>query len=151
MLGALYGGRRAAETILQASQFPDADIFPVTEDEPFSEPASPAFISEVCGILLSGLGIVRNETQLTTALELLSLVKANSKRETSRLYLAEAMLKSALERRESRGAHYREDYPETQETYRKMTNAQFRDQVQITFCDLPERREHAYHTEHTAP
>ena len=151
MLGALYGGRRAAETILHESQLPDADILTVTEDEPFSEPASSAFVSQVCGILLSGLGIVRNESQLTTALRRLASVQANNKRESSRLHLAEAMLKSALERRESRGAHYREDYPETRETYRKMTKAQFRDQVEITFCELPERRDYADHTEHTAP
>ena len=150
MLGALYGGRRAAETILHEALLPDADIYPVTEAEPYAQPASPAFISEVCEILLSGLGIVRNEQYLTNALKRLVSVIANNPREKSRLHLAEAMLKSALERRESRGAHYREDYPETRETYQKMTKAQFRDHVEITFCELPERRDHADFPEHTA-
>ena len=146
MLGALYGGRRVAETVLRESALPDADSIPVTEAEPLTEPASPAFIGEVRDILLSGLGIVRNEEQLTDALERLRSVHAQNQRERDRLYLAEAMLISALERRESRGAHYREDYPETREEYRKMSNARFDDRVEITFCELPERRDHADHT-----
>jgi succinate dehydrogenase/fumarate reductase flavoprotein subunit len=34
-----------------------------------------------------------------------------------RLYLAEAMLSSAISRRESRGAHYRSDFPQRDEKY----------------------------------
>ena len=37
---------------------------------------------------------------------------AQTRRLTGRLHTAEAILKAALLRRESRGAHYRADYPE---------------------------------------
>ncbi|MBQ4466120.1 MAG: FAD-binding protein [Oscillospiraceae bacterium] len=145
MLGALYGGRRAAETIA-GGDIPDASetVAAKSETEPFAVPASPVLIRRISEILLSGLGIVRSEQDLLQALgklHALAAEKAYLPRETARFQLAEAMLRSALERRESRGAHYREDYPETSEAYRKPTIAQVQhEQLTITFRTLPERR-----------
>ena len=66
--------------------------------------------------------------------------KIRNRREEQRFHLAEAMLQCALARKESRGAHYREDYPEREEAYRKtllVNNAD--DGIKLTFRDLPER------------
>jgi succinate dehydrogenase / fumarate reductase flavoprotein subunit len=147
MLGALFGGRKSAQTILQdvqdvSSDFPTESL--VRENEPYTEEASPILIESISQILLEGLGIVRNAEQLTQSLKKLkslSQERSYNLREQNRLKLAEAMLLSALERRESRGAHYREDFPEKDESFRKVTIAcRKEEQISITFRNLPERR-----------
>lgn len=68
-------------------------------------------------------GIVRNEEKLKTAFETINQIKADFDRKTrcnslkeyelrNMLVVSELIVKSALLRKESRGAHYREDYPE---------------------------------------
>ena len=149
MLGAIFGGQCAAKDILATGDAaPEPPVPQHTEEpEPLTEPASPAMIEAVSGILLRGLGIVRNETQLCTALEELRAVPAQNAREKNRLLLAEAMLRAALERRESRGAHFRADHPQTDPQYQKTTVAAVTPQgVQITFREIPERRQDAIST-----
>jgi succinate dehydrogenase / fumarate reductase flavoprotein subunit len=52
------------------------------------------------------------------------------------------MLYSALERKESRGAHYRKDYSKQSEEYRKTTVAEYKNgKIKITFREIPEFRE----------
>ncbi len=141
MLGALYGGRKAAESILQnPAEIRESKTN--SEQEKFI-PASPVLIQEISQILLSGLGIVRNQKTLETALEKLKQLSCQRTYhfyEQNRLLLAEAMLASALERRESRGAHYREDYPEKNEDFRKTTIAEYAEQIRISFREIPEKR-----------
>lgn len=159
LLGAVYGGRRAAESIIEimasntsvssaegtvlkvsegsaegmASKARDdsiegavlkADIVkelkrPV-DDKPVY--ARSSFITKERDILLQGMGIVRNETELNSALEKLEGLSAEviSDAENNRLMLGEAMLKSALFRKESRGAHFREDYSECDDSCKKL-------------------------------
>jgi succinate dehydrogenase / fumarate reductase flavoprotein subunit len=84
------------------------------------------------------VGIVRREDELTRALtglqtlwERASRVGVTGHREynpgwhtaldlTSLLTVAEAITRSALERKESRGAHFREDYPDKDATFAKV-------------------------------
>ena len=89
------------------------------------EDARESFIIEVRDILLSSLGIVRNETLLNegiAALDKLALRQLNE-REKERLTLAKALVLSALCRKESRGANYREDYPDRNDDFKGLTKA----------------------------
>lgn len=131
MLGAVYGGKRAAGDILQSTSADDDTTEPgfeeAGENESFFEEAAPEFIKNVSDILLDCLGIVRNEDTLKNSLgrldELTGGLSLND-REKARAELAAAMIKCALIRRESRGAHYREDYPERDESLCTMTSAE---------------------------
>ena len=137
LLGAIYGGRKAAETIITLVRKEEktdknsesATIQDITTDvEKYKtefENAKESFIIEVRDILFKAMGIVRNEKMLSegmTALDKLSNRDLNE-REKDRLRLAKALILSALYRKESRGANYREDYPERNDEYKGMTKA----------------------------
>ena len=144
MLGALYGGQVAAETVL-SEETEEVTERAFTGDEPFTEKASPELIRRLRDILISGLGIVRNETLIKGALSELDELSSESEyncRETARLDFARAMLISALNRRESRGAHYREDHPKKDERYRKRSLAYMSEGRLVTeYGNIPDRRE----------
>ena len=58
----------------------------------------------------------------------------NNYLDIARLNLAKAMLLSAIERKESRGAHTREDYPITLDEFKKKSVARFKDgEITIEF------------------
>ena len=140
MLGALYGGKKSAETVMQELSDMSGSEIKFYSGEPLPE-ASSKIIYQISEILLNGLGIVRNAETLTKALNTLAELNPQNLSEQNRLKLAEAMLLSALNRKESRGAHYREDYPQKNENFRKTTLASMQEnQVQITFRNIPERR-----------
>ncbi|MBR2283892.1 MAG: FAD-binding protein [Ruminococcus sp.] len=152
MLGALFGGKTAAESVIE--ELSGEDNAPETEPaayegtDEYSDPASPELIEKISHILLESMGIVRSESGISAALDRLRALGNDAPaggynaREQNRLRLAEAMLLSALERRESRGAHYREDYPEKREEYRRTTVAELKGgRTEISFRELPERRQ----------
>ena len=155
LLGAIYGGRKAAESaaktvvgldslsnttegVTRAIEKPLYTTKVVTnqveknrmplEIEAYNEEyedARESFIIEVRDILLSSLGIVRNETLLNegiAALDKLALRQLNE-REKERLTLAKALILSALCRKESRGANFREDYPDRNDEFKGLTKA----------------------------
>ena len=136
LLGAIYGGRVAAENI------EDTDQTDIKEMDYSNDKCSPVFDERLASILCDGLGIIRNETEMNTALDRCEELKKEglNKAEENKLTLAKAMLKSAINRKESRGGHYREDYPETDEAYRKVTVAEHDQDIVIKTEDIPERR-----------
>ena len=172
MLGAIYGGKVAAEHIMSAAgaYFPKemqktgaapagnsdaseriavmtdgkAPVLCTVSAEPLTEEASPDFIMRLSKILSDGLGIVRSGQRLQKALYDVQEVEAEAKnlREKNRTALAGAMLRSAMMRTESRGAHYREDYPKKDEALRKKLTASCQEgTVSLNFrqlCDEPE-------------
>jgi succinate dehydrogenase/fumarate reductase flavoprotein subunit len=125
MLGAIYGGMAAAESTYEDCRdnldCPDCLECDAT-DSALSEPASPALILEISDILYGALGIVRNETDLMQALgrlERLAAENSGSIRTLRRIEFAKMMVISALARKESRGAHFRSDFPKRDDRYKK--------------------------------
>lgn len=89
-----------------------------------SKPAVDELSSQLKEIMWNNAGIVRNEKALTEALKTVNELKLEFTQEfkcrdiheyelRSLLIVSELIVKSALARKESRGAHFREDYPET--------------------------------------
>ncbi|MCR4780264.1 MAG: FAD-binding protein [Ruminiclostridium sp.] len=134
--GAIYGGMTAARS---ASGYKDdprlTDGVCRSRDELDCAP-SDAFSASLCYILSEGLGIVRNDSGIRAALDSTQMLDCANEAERAKKALAEAMLYSALGRMESRGAHYREDFPETFGGFRSTTVAVYSGgAVRITFDD----------------
>ena len=137
LLGAIYGGRKVAETIIalthnegKSDKNNESAIMQeiTTGVEKYKtefENAKESFIMEVRDILFKAMGIVRNEKMLSEGLAALDKISERNlnEREKDRLKLAKALILSALYRKESRGANYREDYPERNDIYKGMTRA----------------------------
>jgi len=80
--------------------------------------------------LWNHVGIVRNESDLKEALKIFNQLleelesKASENVEVKKLFdlslVAKAITLGAFKRRESRGTHYRSDYPKERESYRKL-------------------------------
>lgn len=145
MLGAIYGGRIAAQSAMAApAVYAECPDHVPAEYEELSE-CSPQTAAELCDILLSGLGIIRDEGSISAAVEKLDnrvFSGELSQCERRRFQLGRAMLISALERRESRGAHTRSDFPErSDEEFRRTTIALCdHGRIVIKMRDIPERR-----------
>lgn len=161
LLGALYGGRVAAQSIAkQGSAARDTEKQGIaardiaaqgSADPEKSLPAdssdfSAAGAEELARILSKGLGIVRDEAGINEALGELAAfgqkLQQSGKRteaEKRRLKLAEAMLLCARERKESRGAHTRADFPaRDDDNWQKTTAAVFKEgKIHISFREIP--------------
>ena len=142
LLGALYGGKKAADTLMgEISGYVQAE-YESGDDE--IKDAEAGIIKEISGILLGALGIVRCGEDLKNAIDKTDalLRDENYKNARKRLLFGKAMLMSALYRRESRGAHYRSDYPEKDEAFRRIQRAVLKDQnPEIIPVDIPRKRD----------
>ncbi|MFH0702934.1 MAG: L-aspartate oxidase [bacterium] len=85
------------------------------------------FLNQLKEIMWDNVGIIRNEKCLNKALKIINKLKLEFNKEykcnnieeyefRNLLTIAELITKSAIARKESRGAHFREDYPKTAET-----------------------------------
>lgn len=99
------------------------------------------------------LGIIRDEKGLQSGLEAVRKLSESvkekdeadvlilgNKRFKDSCILGEAIILSALNRRESRGAHQRSDFPEELQEYQKTTLARYtKEGIQISFEAIGER------------
>ena len=99
---------------------------------------------KISAVLYRSLPIMRNEADMLEAQRELSALLTPDKNEAEkrRLTLALAMVQSAVNRRESRGAHKRTDYPERDdEHFRKTGVVRYENgKIDLTLRDIPERR-----------
>ena len=168
MLGALYGGQVAAKTILKegesSSLYASEEIsFPQANEESASRPTesaakddtsgtdpegsryeeeTPQITAKMASLLYESLGIIREEKSMRRALEGLSLLlqeEGLTETDRNRIMLGEAILRSALFRKESRGAHFRSDFPDRDEAFCGLVTAIKKDgKIEI---DIRKKRE----------
>jgi len=105
LLEALVFGGRAAATMKE-----EKEVSPLTETGP-SSGKSATVNAEIRNITWRYAGIVRNAEGLQNGLKLLGRIQENS----NLLTVARLIHECALARQESRGAHYREDFPNSGE------------------------------------
>lgn len=143
LLGAMYGGKVAAETAAADGAAPEMAC-PAGWDQvdwyykPGLSPTHEGGLTrKLQQILRTSLGIERNGAEMEQALAELSAFRKNEAEGAwdgeapldanvlfpARCLLGEALLRSAIQRRESRGAHLRSDCPGEHEEYRKTTVA----------------------------
>ena len=119
LLGAIHGGKTAAEAVL-CSEFSIPDGF--SEEKP-PVPLRYFRMEPLQAIMRAGMGLERSKAQLENAL---NAVEKVSVPDEIRLF-SRAILLSAWNRTESRGSHFRSDYPECNPAMRKSSVVQFCD------------------------
>ena len=123
LLEAVAFAARVASDI--GSHLPQARRGPVeeiAEDEPDAAP-DPAHVARLRRAMSSLVGIVRDRDGLTRALSTINELSAGcrSERFLNMLTAARMITAAALARTESRGGHYRSDFPEHDEAWRHRT------------------------------
>lgn len=122
-LGAIYGGGKAAETLAGELAKLDEALLgaKASPGEPRQVDRPRRRHEERLGeVLFGSLGVVRDALGMEAGLQQLrSMLDATDvQRERERITLGMAMLESALFRQESRGAQYRNDFPERDDGFK---------------------------------
>ena len=111
-------------------------------EEGEDEEETPQVTAKLASLLYESLGIIREEKSMLRALEGLSLLlqeEGLTETDRNRIMLGEAILRSALFRKESRGAHFRSDIPERDESFCGLVTAIKKDgKIEI---DIRKKRE----------
>lgn len=138
LLAAIYGGKIAAGQAVREEK----EAAPA--DDILTDLQSDRADDEIAAILIRSLPVLRRQTELEEGLSQMRDYKKTLSRDSlsyCKAVLAEAILMSAAERKESRGAHYVAEYPDRMEAYRKTSVASFDgEKVQLRFAEIPSLR-----------
>ena len=111
LLEGLVFGERIARAIGAEELSPPRGQLEIPRRRISGEP-DPALVASLRRLMGHSLGPLRSGLMMAQALKRLDDWKAVSRTEDDQQLIARLMLRAALERRESRGAHYRLDYPD---------------------------------------
>ena len=154
-LAAAEHANRSSASAIDASQISEAERQMLVPFERASGESPYAIHEDLQGVMQSLVGIFRTEEDLQRALIEIDKLKERTARvrvEGSRLFnpgwhlardlqsmltVAEAVTRSALARRESRGAHSRIDYPSLDDAWGKMHNVVVRKSDTMTLFESP--------------
>lgn len=131
LLGAICGGWIAAENaVLEKSKenIADSDSNSIKFHIPQKD-----IENELSQIMNESMNIYRHEDQLNEALKRLDNLKTDEDYYKTLILLAKACIISALERKESRGAHQRLDYPQSNDEFKKITCARYDGNINVSF------------------
>lgn len=123
LLEALVYGTRVAESVRNAKR--DDRAPNIDEQQPVVPPApeEPQAIRDLRNVMYANVGLVRNELGLREALARISGLERNfphpSNELRNLLVVGRLITQAALDRHESRGSHYRTDYPTMDEALAK--------------------------------
>lgn len=145
MLGAIYGGSIAAENAQIYTKQIEYKATVTKEGIDSKLLYDYAIDDEAAAVIKEALGIFRTAATLEKAINRLSeLAEKNelTATATKRYLLAKAMLISALNRQESRGAHTRLDYPDKDdEHFKKATVVKYvNNEIAVSMRDIALRR-----------
>ena len=154
-LAAAEHAKRSSASAIDASQISEAERQMLVPFERAAGESPYAIHEDLQGVMQSLVGIFRTEEDLQRALIEIDKLKERTARvrvEGSRLFnpgwhlardlqsmltVAEAVTRSALARRESRGAHSRIDYPSLDDAWGKMHNVVVRKSDTMTLFESP--------------
>jgi len=132
LLEALVYGTRVATDIANRSGAPVRASAGATAPQPAHAPSDATqAISDLRNVMYANVGLVRNAAGLREALarinELEALPESSAPVLRNLLVVGRLIAQAALDRRESRGSHYRCDYPNSDEAFAKRSFTRLRD------------------------
>ncbi|HVN70121.1 MAG TPA: L-aspartate oxidase [Candidatus Binatia bacterium] len=130
LLEALVYGSRVAADIANTQPHKDGGVRANAPHRPVARATSPQALSDVRNVMYSNVGLVRNEPGLREALARVEDLEAQfgdgAGELPNLLVVGRLIVEAALARRESRGSHFRTDYPQTDEAFAKRSFTRLR-------------------------
>lgn len=135
LLGGIYGATVAAHCVLHDS--PSASHLTPQDAGAPAAPLPAGELQLLRATLAEAMGIVRSRQALEEGLASLEPLGSHPQAQ-----LARAFISSALAREESRGAHYREDFPQSSPAFDALSTARLEDgQLRLGFAAVEHKEE----------